>query len=235
MGYRYGTARTGLRMGLAVLAGRLVFAGAPTDLPGRNLIVHGGFEEAVRVNVSTNAARYKPLLDRGVALVTGDEVDMPAFVYLNPADGWPGPGTRFAYVSGRAGVEVFAGTRAIRIESPNAFSAVAVGTEISVVEGLGLDDRTLQTGVPYSFALHAKGRGELRVSCYLYGPQGEDAIHDYGASRRVTPPLVTLTDDGAWRRYEGTLTITNPRVDRILLVVAVRGAVTLDDVLLLGQ
>ena len=205
-----------------------------TASSGPNLIYNGGFELVATENVTTNNPQYKPLLDHGVAMATGEKIPMPAMVYANPSDGWGGASNRFTYVEGKAGAEVFAGTHAIRIESPIMSSAVGVGKMVSVAEGMSLDDHVVQVGVPYKFSFRAKGSGVVRVNCYMYNGRGEN-LYDYDKHRVFQPDQLPLTDDGQWHRYEGTLTIKTPNVDGFIFVIGAQGRATLDEVAVVGQ
>jgi hypothetical protein len=208
--------------------------GQPPVSSGPNLIYNGGFEEVALENVTTNNLQYKPLLDHGVAMVTGEKVPMPAMVYANPSDGWAGASNRFTYVEGKAGADVFAGTHAIRIESPTMSSAVGVGKMVSVAEGMSLDDRIVQVGVPCKLSFQAKGSGVVRVNCYMYNARGEN-LYDYAKHVAFAPGQFALTSDGQWHCYEGTVTIKTPEVYGFIFVIGARGDATLDEVSLCGQ
>jgi len=196
-----------------------------------NLISNGGFEESVTVGITKDNHQYKVLLERGVSLPVGEQALMPESVYVNPADGWQTAKHRFEYVEGSPGDAVHSGTRAVRIESPAAFSAIAVGKNISVVEGVGLDDRALQVGRPHTFSLYARGKGAVVVRCYMYDARSVN-FYDYARCMKVLPVQFALADEENWQRCEGTIQINCPEVQSILLVIAVQGNVTLDDVAL---
>jgi hypothetical protein len=193
-----------------------------------NLLVNAGFEENFVTNMSPDNAHYRPLFERGVALPVGEAVAMPVKVYPNPADGWLGASNRFEYVTGTAGREVHTGTHAVRIESFTVHSAITVGNSISVVEGVGLDDRAVPAGQPLQFSFWAKGQGTVCVSCYMYGQKHEN-LYDHAKLRAVTPGQLTVADDARWQRFAGTLTIREATVNYFVLVIAVQGRVTLDD------
>lgn len=198
---------------------------------GVSLIRLGGFEEEVLTAVTPTNAPYDALLTRGVALAQGAAVPMPAGVYLNPADGWPGPGCRFEYVSGRAGDTVHGGRRAVRVESPGGFSAIAVCERLSVVDGMGLEDRLLIVGRPYAFSLRAKGKGRVAVRAYLYGMKNAN-LQSLTDRLKVEPPEWELRHDGTWELFEGQVTVLCAATQNVLFVIAVQGNVTFDDFML---
>jgi hypothetical protein len=211
---------------LAMLASAPLFA---AEKP--NLISNGGFEESVTVDITKDNPQYKVLLDRGVSLPVGEQALMPASVYVNPADGWQTAKHRFEYVEGTPGDAVHSGTRAVRIESTGGFSAIAVGKIISVVEGVGLEDNAIQVGKPYRFSLYAKGSGTIAVNGYLYDAKRAN-IYDYSRCLKVEPPRLDSSRSDEWQKLEGTIQVNCPDVQSILLVIAVQGNVTLDDVAL---
>lgn len=196
-----------------------------------NLLANGGFEKSIETNMGPDNSQYKPLFERKVTLPTGERALMPDSVYLNPADGWAGAGNRFEYVEGKPGDAVHSGARAVRIVSPNGASAIALTGQISVVEGLGLEDGAVQVGTPVPFSFFAKGTGTLTVNCYMYGAKGV-GIYDYAKCRTVEPAEFVISEGAGWRKQEGTMRINCPEVQHILLVIAVRGEVTVDDVIL---
>jgi hypothetical protein len=215
--------------------GAALWASAPLFAQEKpNLIANGGFEDSVTVAITKENEQYKPLLERGVALPTGEKALMPAMVYVNPADGWLGAGHRFEYVTGEPGAAVYTGRRAVRIESPHMQSAIAIGKHISLVEGISLDDRALPVGKPHRFSLYARGKGTVFLRGYMYDAK-MDNFYEYARCMKVAPEQFPLADEEKWQKLEGTLQVNCPEVNRLLVVLAVHGQATLDDVGLLPQ
>lgn len=209
----------------------LLFPAVLTAAEPVNLLANGSFEKTVEVNMSRENPHYKPLFERNVSLPTGEKTPMPEGVYLNPADGWLGAGNRFEYVLGREDAEVHTGSRAVRITSPAGFSAISFHDRVSVVEGVGLDERAVAVGKPIPFSFWARGKGTVRVNCYLYGHKHEN-LYDYARLRAVQPEQFSVDAPDQWQRFEGALTIRDAAVNHFVFVIAVQGQVTLDDVAL---
>lgn len=198
----------------------------------QNLLLNGGFEESVTVAISMANAHYRPLIERNVEIPLGDAAVMPAHVAPNPADGWANDACKFEYVEGKAGAEVHTGKRAVRIESPQAQSAISLGKNLSVVEGVGLDARAIQVGKPHKFSFYAKGKGTATVRCYMYNAKSVN-LYEYSRCLEVTPQQFAVSEEDRWQKFEGTLQIKCPEVNHIVFVIGVHGKLSLDDVVLL--
>lgn len=214
-------------------------AAEPKADDANNLISNGGFEEAKEVNlrkfgVFTQGGDGNELLKRGVKLPSDTTALMPVMVFLNPYDGWPGSDCGFQYVQGQPGQDVHSGERAVRIESPSAFSAIAMGDwshMIPVLDGIGLDDRGIPRGKECRVSLYAKGRGTIRLNPYMYDVKLRPlAGEPYGKARTIVPEQFTVTSEGEWRKFEGTIRVNFDEVKRIWLAISVRGSLSLDDV-----
>ncbi len=218
----------------AGLAAVLLAAAPLSAQEPANLLANGGFEESVAVAISMANAHYRPLIERNVEIPSGDAAAMPAEVSINPADGWTNEACKFEYVEGKTGAEVHTGKRAVRIESPKTQSAIVIGKNLSVVEGVGLDERAIQVGKPHKFSLYAKGTGTVMVRCYMYDAKLAN-LYDYSRCQEVKPQQFAVSDEDRWQKLEGTLQIKCPEVNHIVFVIGVQGSVSLDDVVLLPQ
>jgi hypothetical protein len=210
-----------------VMAGAAVFAHA---VEPSNILKNPGFEEETEVNMTKMVG---PLLERGVEVPSGEAAIMPAQVYVNPADGWglASKEASFEYVTGKPGEGVHTGKHAIRIVSPKVRVSTGVGGSIEVVDGVGLDESSINVNAACPFSFYAKGQGSVIVNAYMYDRK-KGNIYDYITSRQVTPAIIRIDDDGKWVKYDGTLKITNPNVANISLVLSVQGDMVIDDVVL---
>jgi len=200
--------------------------GGGMAVAAENLVKNPGFELSQPVNVDRD---MKEFVSRGVDLLKGTAVPMPAGWSLNVSDGWSKEGKDlFRYVAGEAGKEVHSGTHAIRIGS-GVHAVVYVESMATVVPEAGANKNVLLLNKPNKFSFWAKGKGQVMIYAYTYLAEGEN----YSA-RTVTPAMFNTTDD--WQKYDGAIEFTNPKVVSSRIVVCIsQGDVTIDDVAWYGQ
>lgn len=204
------------------MAGGISF-GQNAEDSGTNLVPNGGFEvEGPVGGVNTAEEPYKTLQERGAGLPDR----MPESVQMNPAHGWGSEECKFEYLNGLPDDEVHSGNRAIRITSPAMESGITVRTGIPVIKESKADSEGIVVGIPCKFSLYVKGQGTVAVTCYLYGTLG----NLYDANLRTISPARFDVDADKWELVEGTLTINDPSVAQMVLVIEVKGEVSLDDV-----
>jgi len=215
--------------------------GKPVNLDSlpANLLENPGFEVSVPLKMG---ATYKPFVQKvNITLPQGPVAAMPAGLFLR--EGWQtiedGQPASFEYLTGSEGREVHTGAHAIRVVwspvgrplvmivgGPPELARTGRGNHADVRIPVGEeslnDPRRIILHQPYRFTFWAKGRG---VVCPYY--QLFNNTKSLPPSPETYPISVDRPDE--WKEYSCILTVADPSVAYLSMLISVSGDISIDD------
>lgn len=207
-----------------------LFAGAllcVSPVFGNELIVNEDFETSILQEEFMAAfPEHQEIGDRDVHIEPDADGKLPAHLMLNTGDGWKNASARFDYLT-----EAHRGARAVRVQSPEYWSALAFGDKpVPVAAQDSGQSGVVRVGVPVKVAFYAKGNGSVRLACYLRdGSSKKTALYDYQDLLNIEPGKIVIDQDNKWTAHEGVITIQGDEVGWAKFALQIKGDVSIDD------